>query len=92
MNSLALGLVVVCAAFPPLVSGFSTGPPAGACSTLAPNPNANAHGAPPSTDPVPYILDLSDLEVTVEGNVIFGYIPGQQYILVSASCMISGVR
>ena len=52
-----------------VVTGFPSGAPLAACSTISPDPSA--HGANPQTSAVPYTVNISSL-----AN---GYVPGQSY-------------
>ena len=58
-----------------VVEGHSSGAPAAACMTLAPD-QASHLNAPPQTSEVPYMVDISTLS---DGRGGWSYLPGQVY-------------
>ena len=63
---------IICITFWNQVHSFPTGAPAGACTNLT--ADVESHDSP-QTSPVPYMLDLSNLD---NGDG-FSYVPGETY-------------
>ena len=78
-------LLVLCVAIG-YVTALPSGPPAGACATLMPNPAAGAHNVGPQdpvANPPPFSLNLTSLAFTMGDSTLYGYMPGVVYILSS---------
>ena len=68
---LVLLLLIAAAVHVSTVSGLSLGAPAQACTTLSPNPNQDAHGAPPQSTTVPYEIDTSVFQGANAGQLFY---------------------